>query len=327
MDGEARTHEGPRTHAVAGAPVEPLLARSHELARRWAIALILARPLAKIGEVPLEDLAQDGPALVEQLIRALASERELEGLTGSPAAGPRRGSGALALPLRVLVAIAGAGVGAGPAMVEAVEALRGVLYDALRAELAWPGLQSGPPLLLLDTSDRLAFLCSTLVASALGGQRSQLDAALGGPVAGEGALAEAGLGGAGLGESGGQDVRVTRVRAVLIDERDGEAAAAGAGTRPHVAAQREARAAAPPPVVAGAPGDERMTQAEPSAPPPQAGARARRRAQPRSRPWDTPLDPQARERSAPGAVVETIESEGGAPVMRISRRTRPPGES
>src|SRR5437870_4366683 len=39
-----------RARAVAGAPVQPLLARTDELARRWAIALILALPLERIGE-------------------------------------------------------------------------------------------------------------------------------------------------------------------------------------------------------------------------------------------------------------------------------------
>src|SRR5271157_5201297 len=75
-----------RAHAIAEMPVDTLLERADELARRWAIALILARPLELIGEVPLEDLARDAPALLAQTVRALQSEDELGRLAGGETA-------------------------------------------------------------------------------------------------------------------------------------------------------------------------------------------------------------------------------------------------
>src|ERR1700730_7850810 len=117
---------------VADAPVEALLVRADELARRWAIALVVARPLEQIGEVPLEDLAREAPALCEQAVRALQSDAELERMA-TPAAPRGRENPA---PSHRLGALAGAH-DAGAA-VEAVEALRGVLWDALLDELSWP---------------------------------------------------------------------------------------------------------------------------------------------------------------------------------------------
>ncbi|HXM86105.1 MAG TPA: hypothetical protein VN889_00580, partial [Solirubrobacteraceae bacterium] len=69
-----------RARAVADAPVDALLANADELARRWLIALIAARPLEQIAELPLDALAAAAPELCEQLVRALASDAELERL-------------------------------------------------------------------------------------------------------------------------------------------------------------------------------------------------------------------------------------------------------
>src|SRR5437660_1452122 len=60
----------PRARAVAAAPVDALLARADELARRWAIALILSLPLERIGEFPLESFARQAPREPDAAARA-----------------------------------------------------------------------------------------------------------------------------------------------------------------------------------------------------------------------------------------------------------------
>jgi GGDEF domain-containing protein len=151
----ARTHLS-RARPVAELPGETLIARADELARRWAIALILARPPEAIGDVPLEELARDAPALCAQALRALQSDVELARLTGR---GTPRSREASASAQR-LPAICGAREPA--ALVEAVEALRGVLWEALLDELSEP-----PVRLVGDLSDRLAYVCSAMLAVAV----------------------------------------------------------------------------------------------------------------------------------------------------------------
>jgi GGDEF domain-containing protein len=158
-------HVQPRARPVAEAPVDALLARADELARRWAIALICTRPLGRIAEIPLDDLAREAPALCAQLVGALGSDRELERMIpggGREDAGPASRLGALA------------GVPDSCSAVAAVEALRGVLWEALLDEL-----RPGPPgsvlptsdrsstRLVADLADRLAYVCSTALAATL----------------------------------------------------------------------------------------------------------------------------------------------------------------
>jgi GGDEF domain-containing protein len=150
-----RTHS-PRARPVAQLPGETLIARADELARRWAIALILARPTDAIGDVPLEELAREAPALCAQVLSALQSDVELERLTGRGAPTGREASAAA----RRLSAICGAREPA--ALVDAVEALRGVLWEALLDELSEP-----PVRLVGDLSDRLAHVCSAMLAVAV----------------------------------------------------------------------------------------------------------------------------------------------------------------
>jgi GGDEF domain-containing protein len=150
-----RTHRSARARAVAELPVEPLLTRADELARRWAIALIREAPLESIAEVPLETLAQQAPTLCAQVLRAVQSDIELERLTGL---GP--GGREPAVPARSLSSICG---GRGPvALVRATEALRGVLWEALLDQLAEPTAR-----LLADAGDRLAYVCASLLAVAV----------------------------------------------------------------------------------------------------------------------------------------------------------------
>jgi GGDEF domain-containing protein len=150
----ARTHSS-RARPVAELP-ETLTARADELARHWAIALILARPTDAIGDVPLEELARDAPALCAQALSALQSDVELERLTGRGAPTGREASAVA----RRLPAICGAREPA--ALVEAVEALRGVLWEALLDELSEPSTR-----LVGDLCDRLAHVCSVMLAVAI----------------------------------------------------------------------------------------------------------------------------------------------------------------
>jgi hypothetical protein len=79
---------------VAEAPVGALLDRVDELARRWAIALILERSLERVAELHLEMVAREAPALCAQIIRSLESDTELERLVGVDAAsGPAGAAG------------------------------------------------------------------------------------------------------------------------------------------------------------------------------------------------------------------------------------------
>jgi hypothetical protein len=150
---DRRIERSIRARPVADAPVEALLERVEDLARRWAIALILERPLAEMAEVPLEDLARDAPGVCAQVVRALDSETELariaasEGVRGRAGAAPTVRLGALDARETV----------------EHIEALRGVIWEATLVEL-----DDHPARRVADLSDRLAFVCATLLAAALG---------------------------------------------------------------------------------------------------------------------------------------------------------------
>jgi hypothetical protein len=262
-----------RAHAVAELPIDGLLVRAEELARRWAIALILARPLELIGEVPLEDLARDAPALMTQMLRALQSDAELERLLGAEIAGPAEPA-----PAEDLAQLAGASGASETA--QAVEAMRGVLWEALRDELGWPSFDSSPALLIADSADRLAYVCATALAAAL--ER--------GPAVNlAGRTHEHGGRQAGVPEA--NRPRPARRQVVIVDERrDALApASAGSGRRPTV-----------DPVAA-----------------PSASHAPRTR--PHPRPWDTPLRSDRSPRSSPDTLIEVVDADVGGPVMRVTR--------
>jgi hypothetical protein len=159
VSSDARIHPAPRAHAVAGAPIEALVARSDELARRWAIALILALPLERIGELPLESFARQAPLLCAHVVRALQSDSELERIAPGANAGRERS------PTSRLAEVTGARDG--KAAVEAVEALRGVLWEALLDELHSRSFDQAPAREVADLADRLAYVCSTALVSSL----------------------------------------------------------------------------------------------------------------------------------------------------------------
>ncbi len=149
----------PRARPLAEFALDGLLDRVGELSRAWAVALITARPPEAIGGVALEELAREAPALISAVVSALRSDEELwELLEGGPAG---------ELPASRLGALAGA---AGPrAVIEAVELLRGVVWDASLAQFAYLAAEPARGRSLADLADRLAAVCAALVPVALGG--------------------------------------------------------------------------------------------------------------------------------------------------------------
>jgi len=154
-------HPVPRARPFADPSVEALIERAAELARRWAVALVQERSLEGLREIPLEQLALEAPALCGQLLRALSSESELALLLGCDEQDAARRGGAQA---RRIAALAGASDAA--ALIAAVEALRGVIWEALLTELDPAGTSHARR--LADSSDRLAYVCSALLPAALG---------------------------------------------------------------------------------------------------------------------------------------------------------------
>jgi hypothetical protein len=144
--------------AVADAPVDGLLGRTDELARRWALMLVGARPLADLGAVPLGHVARTGPLLCALVLRALRSDSALqaEATPRDPAVGAQPSA-----ELRL-------GWDADPReAVAAVDALRGVLWEALVHEAGASGLGSASPRLLSDLAERLAHVCSVALTRSL----------------------------------------------------------------------------------------------------------------------------------------------------------------
>jgi GGDEF domain-containing protein len=188
---------------------------AEELAKHWAIALILVRPLEGIGDVPLEDLAREAPSLCAQAVRAVQSDVELVRLTGRGAASGREESA----PARRLAAICGARDAT--AAVDAVEALRGVLWEALLDQFSEPSARQ-----VADVSDRLAYVCAAMLAVALDGL----------PAAGAGERCDDPEAAIGVSEPAVREVARAQVRerqAVVVDERARPPAAARAAHAPH----------------------------------------------------------------------------------------------
>jgi hypothetical protein len=157
--------------------LDELLARPDELARRWAAVLVLERPVERIGEVPLERLAREGPGLCAQLVRAIGSDAELERLL-APASGGGHEGPAPAAKLGELAGARDAGE-----QVRVLEALRGVLWEELLAELRWPAFDRLAPRLLADLADRLAHVCASALEVALSRRTTSAAAAARAPLA------------------------------------------------------------------------------------------------------------------------------------------------
>jgi GGDEF domain-containing protein len=151
---------------------DALLGRVEELARRWVIDLIRSRPLDGIGAVPLDVLALEAPSLCAQVLRAVQSDVELARLTGVGAATGREDTA----PARRIAAITGAQNVA--ALVDAVESLRGVLWEALLDHLSEPSTRQ-----VGDVADRLAYVCAAALAVAVDAPRAPEAAAVNDPEA------------------------------------------------------------------------------------------------------------------------------------------------
>lgn len=117
-----------RARAVADAPVVELLGRADDLAKGWLLALIEEAPLEEMPAILSSELVRDGPRLCAAVVRALADDTDLDRLR----------SGAALEPLAASAAeLAGAD---GPAAAaRAIDALSGVIWSAVRAELSDPG--------------------------------------------------------------------------------------------------------------------------------------------------------------------------------------------
>ena len=140
-----------RARPVADASLDVLLDRSEDLAKGWLLALLEQVPLDDAPRILATDLTREGPRVCEALLRAIGSdadERRLEP------------DGALA-PLAARVGeLAGA---AGPRdAAQAVDALQGVMWAALRAEIRDPD-----PEFVSQLAERLAQVSALLRAAVL----------------------------------------------------------------------------------------------------------------------------------------------------------------
>ncbi len=147
----------PRARPVAELALEGLAQRSREISRRWAIALIVEGPVESLGGLPLEYLARDAPPLIGALLASLSSDAELERLLG--------GGRSAESPASQLASMAGASDV--EEIVNAVEALRGVLWEELQDELSAVSRDSVRPRALSELSDRLAHVCAAILPQAL----------------------------------------------------------------------------------------------------------------------------------------------------------------
>jgi hypothetical protein len=283
-----------RARPVADAPVDALLGQADELARRWALALLVGRPLEEIAELPLGDFARSAPELSAELVRSLASDEALEHVTR----GDRRG--ALAASLRT---------GPAGALVADIDALRSILWEAMLQQLRDPSVR-----VVADLADRLSYVCASATAAMLDDQVEGAGAPAARASAPPPAHTQARVYAAATEPPAYVTERrvAARGRAVLIDEL-------GQEPRPlapldelegeHGRAPRESATPIP-----SAPREEREPSApstprpapprDPTLEPPQSPGSPR--ATPRARPWDTPLgdEPTLRVRRGRDARID-----------------------
>lgn len=139
---------------VSDPALEGMLGQTEDLAKRWALELIAALPLARAAEIPLQQLGQRAPHVIGLVLLSLSSEADLAALSGGPQTSELASVGELA------------GARDQASAVAAVEALRSVLWSELLAELDRPS-----PQLISDLAGRLAHVCSLITIAALGGGR------------------------------------------------------------------------------------------------------------------------------------------------------------
>lgn len=140
-----------RARPVADAPIDELLARGEDLAKGWLLAILERARLEDAAAVAGSAIVADGPRICTAVLSALRSDDDLARL--------ERGG-----LLEGLVAGAGgfAGEGGVDAVLGAVQALHGVLWSALRAELSDPD-----PELVYSLAERLAAVTELVRAAAV----------------------------------------------------------------------------------------------------------------------------------------------------------------
>ncbi len=140
-----------RARPVADAPIDALLARTEDLAKGWLLALLEQAPLDDAPAILAADLIRDGPRLCDAVLRAIADDTDLRRLE----------PGGALTPLAARVgALAGASTPESTA--RAVDALRAVLWIALRDELRGPD-----PDLVSELAERLTQVTELLRGAAL----------------------------------------------------------------------------------------------------------------------------------------------------------------
>ena len=153
-----------RARPVADAPVEALVARAEELAKRWLIAAIEAAPLHAAPGIATEELVGEAPAICAALARALASDRELDALEARRATRPDLLQAVVWRALRAELPDAAAEQvwELGERLACAIEVLRAPLAperawpDALEAAIAAANGRLAVLLVVLDDADRVA---------------------------------------------------------------------------------------------------------------------------------------------------------------------------
>lgn len=283
----------PRARAVGDAPVEALLDGAEELAKRWAIALVLERPLAEMPLLPLEDLAREAPGLCMQLVRALQSDVELERLASRDQPHAHEGADASSLLATLADAMDA------KAAAQALEALRGVLWEAILGELRDSSVRQ-----VAELSDRLAFVCATALGETLAevqGLDGELTSRRASTPAREHVLYTSAQPSSG------------RRAAILIDEH--EDALSSLAARAEDEESTRSAPVPPPPTTAPA------GSAPAAGRTPRAGEGEPSRATPRPLPWDTPLRSEYTEHRPPEAQIvasrRALYDED--PVMRVTR--------
>src|ERR1700730_15937680 len=131
-----------RARPVADAPVNSLLARVDDLAKGWLLAVLESAPLQDAAAILAGELAREGPRICGAVVRALASDDDLRRLEAGG-------------PLESLASRAGELVGASrvQAITEAVEALRSVIWSAVREEVSYPDADQ-----ISELAERLALV-------------------------------------------------------------------------------------------------------------------------------------------------------------------------
>ena len=131
-----------RPRPVASAGVEALLLRNEELAKGWLLALVEDAPLERAAAILAGEVARDGPRICDAVVRAIYDEADLRRIE-------REGV------LEPLASRTGelAGAESAETAAHAVQALKDVVWSALRSQLS-----QEEPELLADAAERLSLV-------------------------------------------------------------------------------------------------------------------------------------------------------------------------